>query len=95
VRLGAVPHLAQAIAVVGAFQTGLDRILLGPRLAQLVLQLGDVLFRRAQRIVEHLNLRLQLVGHVGGLLTLDQRGLGEILAVLRQRQLGLFGPAVL
>src|SRR5579875_3720079 len=37
-RLGARPHLAQAIAVVGAFEPRLDVGLLGARLAQLALQ---------------------------------------------------------
>ena len=49
----------------------------------------------AQRVVEHLDLGLELVGHVGGLLLLEQRRLGEVLAVLGQGELGLLDPAFL
>ena len=67
----------------------------GPRLAKLALQLGDVRLIALERRVDPVDLGPQPFGHVGGLLTLDQRRLGEVLAVLRQRQLGLLGPALL
>src|SRR6476661_2183331 len=79
VDLGAGIDFAHAGALVGALHPGLDRVLAGARLAKLALQLGDVGLRRAKRVVEHLDLGLETVAHVGRLLLLDQSGLGEIL----------------
>ena len=48
-----------------------------------------------RRVVEHLDLAPQAVAHVGRLLLLDEGRLGEILAVLAERQLRFLGPALL
>ena len=88
-------HFAKAAAILRAFDAGHDRVLAGARLAQLGLQLGDIGLGGAQRVVEHLDLHLELIGHVGRLLLLEERRLGEILAVLAQRELGLLDPIVL
>ena len=93
VDLGAGIKLAKPGAVLGALHPGHDRVLAGAGLAQLVLKLGDVGLGRAQRVVEHLDLGLELVGHVGRLLLLEQGRLGEVLAVLGERELGLLDPA--
>jgi hypothetical protein len=52
----------------------------------------NVLLVGAQRVVEHRDLLLELVGHVGRALLLDQRRAGEVLAVLAQRQRRLLAP---
>jgi len=72
-----------------------DRVLAGAGLPQLALELGDVAFIALQRIVDDLDFLAQAFAHVGGLLALDQGGLGEVLAFFRQRKLGFFGPALL
>ena len=91
----AVQQLAGAAAGDRALEPGGDRILPSARLAQLPLQLGDVGFVGLEGILDHLELFAQASAHVGGLLALDQRRLGEVLAILRKRQLGLFGPVSL
>ena len=63
--------------------------------AQLALQLGDVPFISPQRVIDQLDLFAQTIGHVGRLLALNQRRFGEVLTVLRQRQLGLLSPILL
>ena len=87
--------LAHAHLVLGGLEPGRDRVLAAARLAQLRLQLGDVGFERAQRMVDPGDLLVQLLGEVGELLLLDQRQPGEILAALGERQPGALGPAVL
>ena len=69
-----------------------DRILPGARFTQLALEPADVGFIAAQHLLDLVDFRAQPVGHFGGLLALDQRGLGKVLAVLFQRQLGLGRP---
>ena len=91
----AVHDLAGPGAGERAFEARRDRILPGARFAQLTLELGDIGFIAAEHVSIWPISARQALGHVGRLLPFDQRGLGEVLAVLRQRQLGLFGPIVL
>ena len=59
---GAGGHLAEPGALVGAFEPALGRALPQPGLAQLALELGDVGFRGAHRLVEQVDLGAQALG---------------------------------
>ena len=59
-----------------------DRILAGAGFAQLALKLGDVGLVAAQHLLDLVHLGAQAVGHLGRLLAFDQRGLGEVVAIL-------------
>src|SRR3546814_9681190 len=82
----AIGHLAQLVAVLGAFEATRDARLARARFAQLLLQLGDIAFITGQRVVEDGDFGLEALGHVARPLLFDKRGGGEILAVLRQRE---------
>src|SRR3546814_3974279 len=69
----AVGHLAQLVAVLGAFEAIDDARLARAGFAQLFLQLGDVALIAGQRVVEDGDLGLELLGHVAGLLLFDER----------------------
>ena len=88
-------HLAKPGSVLSALHSGHHRILPGAGLAQLVLKLGDVRLAGAKRVVQHLDLAVELIGHVGRLLLFEQSLLGEILAALGKGELGTLDPAVL
>src|SRR6185369_7914646 len=89
----AVEQLAGACASDRTLEPSGDRILPGACFAKLVLKLGDVAFIAFQRVVDDLDFFAQALAHVGSLLALDERGLGKVLALLRQCELRLLGPA--
>ena len=59
-----------------------DRVLAGARFAKLALELGDVGLVAAQHLLHLAELVAQAFGHLGRLLLLDQRRLGEVVAAL-------------
>src|SRR5690606_23777909 len=82
-------------AVLCAFEPRRDLRLAAAGFAQAVLQLLNVLFVRAQGIIEHGDFLLQLIGHVRRALAFDQRSAGKVFPVLRKGKLRLFRPVSL
>src|SRR3546814_14368671 len=82
----AVGHLAQLVAVLCAFEAVDDARLARPRFRKLLLQLGDIALIALERVLEHRDLGLPLLGHVAGLLLHDRRGGGLVPPVLPQRE---------
>ena len=90
----AVQHFAGPGAGHRAFEPAGDRVLAGAGLGQLGLEPLDVGLIALEHGFDLRHFGMKSFGHFGRLLLFDQRGAGQVLATLFQRQLGLFGPAV-